>query len=331
MAESTPKAGFEEALTTRLRLKRIFLRVLIASLVTGTAIAVAVLLFGTFGPTTNRILGSLGVLALHSALAMACADALERRWWPALSRIGLVLFALNFCFFIAVIWLTIGGDTIIRETLTTLVLIGYYALALPPAALREQRRWLGAAYAGLAASVIGFGMVVLAIWASEVTSDTYVRATGSLAIIAGALAHTCLLGRIQIEPKFSWIVLGTLACLWLVAVLLCYLILTNYLDDFLVRATTAAGVMAGCGTLTLVILVSLKRVKKIERLESSARSIELACPRCARRQSLPVGDTKCEECGLKIRIEIEEPRCAQCGYLLWQLPERRCPECGREF
>jgi DNA-directed RNA polymerase subunit RPC12/RpoP len=44
-----------------------------------------------------------------------------------------------------------------------------------------------------------------------------------------------------------------------------------------------------------------------------------------------VGDSKCGNCGLKFRIEIEEPRCARCGYLLWQLTERRCPECGQTF
>ena len=40
------------------------------------AVLVFVLLFGQFNQTTNRILGTLGVLAVHSAILMACADAL---------------------------------------------------------------------------------------------------------------------------------------------------------------------------------------------------------------------------------------------------------------
>jgi hypothetical protein len=43
------------------------------------------------------------------------------------------------------------------------------------------------------------------------------------------------------------------------------------------------------------------------------------------------GASQCTACGLKLRIEIEEPRCAKCDYLLWQLPQRRCPECGTAF
>ena len=82
-----------------LRLKKIFLRALIVSLVTGTLIAVGVLLFGQFNQTTNRILGTLGVLALHSGIAMACTEALERRFWPALSRLGIILFSLNLVLF----------------------------------------------------------------------------------------------------------------------------------------------------------------------------------------------------------------------------------------
>ena len=331
MNSDSPMTTVEEALAVRLRLKRVFLRTLIVSLVTGTLIAVTVLLIGEFNQTTNRILGTLGVLALHSALAMACADALERRWWPALSRLGLILFAFNFFFFIGVIWLTSSEDWIIREILTTLVMIGYYALAIPPAALRERGRWRAAAYAGLGVCLIGFLMVLIAIWASDAESEMFARATGTAAILAGAFSHTCILGRIQLERKYAWIIKGTLGCLWLVALLLSHAILIDVYEDFLVRVIAAAGVLAGCGTLTLVILVSLKRVRKIERLESSDRVVELTCPRCAERQSLPVGDAKCGACGLKIRIEIEEPRCAGCGYLLWQLTERRCPECGREF
>lgn len=331
MENSTDTSQLEAALETRLRLKRVFLRTLIVSLVTGTAIAVAVLLFGTFNQTTGRILGTLGVLALHSALAMLCADALERRWWPTLSRLGLILFGINFFCFIAVIWLTTRDEWIGREIVTTLALIGFYALAIPPAAARERGRWLAAAYAGLAACFAAFAMVLAIIWAFESENEWFARATATAAIIAAALSHTCVLGRIRLDLKFAWIVTGTLGCLWLLVSLLSYAILADDFEDFLMRLTAATGVLAGCGTLTLVILVSLKRVKKIERIESSARSIELACPRCTRRQTLPVGDARCEECALKIRIEIEEPRCAACGYLLWQLTERRCPECGRPF
>jgi hypothetical protein len=53
------------------------------------------------------------------------------------------------------------------------------------------------------------------------------------------------------------------------------------------------------------------------------------CPRCG--ETIEGQFTECWRC------EDDDPRkfkgtyCLQCGYLLWALPERRCPECGTEF
>ncbi len=324
-----------EVLESRLRLKRVFLQAMIASLVTSALIAVGILLFGEFNQTTNRILGTLGVLALHSGIATACVHSLERRLWPALSRIGIVVFTVNFAVFVVLIWLPrvtwLPRDAIEREIATTLVLMAYYVGAIPPAALRERGRWIPLAFLGLTACAVGFGMAMLGFWADAIENDTYARLMGVAALIAFSLSHTCLLGRVHITSTTVWVVRGTIVCVWLVAVIWSYAILADDFDEFMVRILGAAGVLDTCGSLTLVVLARLKRVQKIEHLQTSAREIELTCPRCTKRQVVCAGDSKCRECGLRFRIEIEEPRCARCGYLLWQLTERRCPECGQTF
>jgi len=61
-----------------LRLKRLFLRGLVCSLVACALVAVGVLLAAAFNETTGKILTTLAALAVHSGFAMVCAASLER-------------------------------------------------------------------------------------------------------------------------------------------------------------------------------------------------------------------------------------------------------------
>lgn len=318
-----------DAVESRLRLKRVFLRSLIISLAACALIAVGVLLFGTFNRTTGRILGTLGILAVHSGAALACADSLERRWWPALSRVGLVLFTLNFAWFETLIWFRDGP--IVEELLTTLTLIGYYVGAIPTVALLDKRRWRVVAWLSLVACVASFFMCLGMVWFARELGNDFERWTIAAVIIAGSFAHTCLLGFVRTTPLSLWVLRGTLASMWTFAILSVWAVLKQLQPDLHIRLIGAAGVLDICGNLVLVILSRLNKVRQVEGLESTEKQIELICPRCAKQQLLTSGAAECSDCGLRFRIEIEEPRCPGCGYLLWQLPERRCPECGREF
>jgi hypothetical protein len=197
--------------------------------------------------------------------------------------------------------------------------------------LRERDRWLPIAYAALACCVLGFGIALIAIWAEQAQDDLFARVAGVVAVFACSFSHTCLLGFARAVPPNTWVVRATGVCIWVVAAILSHGILVDDLTDFQARMVGAAGVLDACGSLTLVVLARLKRVQKVEQLQTSAKEVELVCPRCTKRQVVSAGDSKCQECGLKFRIDIEEPRCARCGYLLWQLAERRCPECGQPF
>lgn len=316
----------------RLRLKRLFLWGLIISLTTCTAIAVAVLLVWKFDETTGRILGTLAAVAFHSGVAMVCADSLERRRWPSLSVAGLILFGANLALLLACIWWTnLHDDSIGRAIATTGALVGYYIVAVPCAALRERRRLAPLAWTGLAVCAAGFSMLLICIWATRHESITFGKATAIVAIAAFSLAHTCLLVRVPRGIRLEWLVLATLGCVWVLAGQAALMIAFELDKEPEFRVLGALGVMDACGSLALIILVKLRQVQKVEQLASTEAKLEIVCPRCTARQVVNAGASQCQSCGLKFRIEIEEPRCAKCDYLLWQLTQRRCPECGTPF
>jgi hypothetical protein len=321
-----------DSLARQLRLKRIFLRVLVVSLTACAAIAVGVLLFATFGTTTIRILSTLFALALHSGIAMACADSLERRRWPQLSRVGLGAFGVNFVVVIICIWWPGGpGDEFGRSILTTLTLIAAYIIAIPSASLQEQRRGGMLPPVGLAACVIAFLMVLICIWGPESGNEAFGRATGIAAVIAGSLAHAAALLRFQRGTQLDWLFQAALGAACATGAWACLMIGLKYEDDVNVRIMGALGVTDASATLALLIMARLRQVERTQKLESAEAQIQIDCPRCMLRQVVPAGPSRCSACGLKFKIEIEEPRCAKCGYLLWQLRERRCPECGTSF
>lgn len=327
-----PQAGDRRDVSARLRLKRRFLRTLVVSLTTCAVVAVVALLLGQFNRTTARILLTLGALALHSGIAMACAASLERRLWPRLSQFGLLLFGLNFAVLTTCVWWPGGPDTpALKALVTTAGLLGYYVLAIPCADLWERWQWGGLPLAGLGACAVGLVMQLVCVWAEPVDAITFGKATAIVAIVAFSLAHTCLLLRIPGGARLVWLLRATLAALWGVAVLASLMIALELDDELAFRLLGALGVTDACGSLALLIIAKLKQVSDVARLETAAPQVELRCPRCTASLVLDVGGSQCSACGLKIRIDVEEPRCAKCGYLLWQLPQRRCPECGTAF
>ncbi len=316
----------------RRRAERVFLWTLVGSLVTCAAVAVAVLLFWEFNATTWRILGTLVALAIHSGVAMASTHALERRWWPHLSRLGLVLFGLNFAVLMACTWWPGPlDDTVGRAWLMTGSLLGYYVLAIPGAALYEKRRLVPLALLALGTCAVGFVMLVVCIWAERVENVTFGKATAIVAVAAFTLAHTCVLLRAPTARQLGWLQRAAVYAAWATGALAAVMIALELDEEFPFRLLGALGVTDASASLALVIMTKLRRVQRIESLASAAAELEIVCPRCTTRQTVPAGASRCQACGLKFRIEIEEARCARCDYVLWQLPERRCPECGLPF
>jgi hypothetical protein len=327
LAGNTP-----ELLPSRLRLKRVFLRTLVISLTTCALVAVAALLLGTFTEFTAKVLATLGALALHSGAAMICADTLERRRWPKLSAAGLIAFGASFGVLITCIWWPGWFDEpAARAAITFGALAVSYILAIPSADLWERGVRRALAGAGLLVCGAAFLMVLICIWAEDSHSEEFAKATAIASVIAFSFAHTALLIRVPGGRGLDWLLKVSLACVWVLAAMASVSIAWEIEQEFWYRWLGAVGVLDACSSFALLIMAKLRQVGKIENLQTSAARVELRCPRCTVLQTVDAGAAKCIACGLKFRIEIEEPRCAECDYLLWQLPQRRCPECGTAF
>ena len=333
MSNASPNAEpTTDAVRARLRLKRVFLRTLVLSLTACALVAVVALLVGKFNDTTARILLTLGALALHSGIAMACVHSLERRRWPKLSVTGLVLFAANFALLITCIWWgRLSGDSLPKGMSTTGALIVLYILAIPGASLQERRVYPLLGLAGLLTCVVAFAMTLTCIWAEHADNEAFAKATAIAAIIAFSFAHTALLAHVPASLAVRWLLGVALFSLWTVAAMVSAAIIWELQADGWYRVMGAVGVVDASASLALIIMALLRRVGKVEKLQSADVQVELHCPRCTTLQKVAVGASRCSACGLKFRLEVEEPRCAKCDYLLWQLTERRCPECGTAF
>ncbi len=131
----------------------------------------------------------------------------------------------------------------------------------------------------------------------------------------------------------GWVRTSTVAAVFATLLLILWMEVSERLygkepADLATRLTSAAGILAGCGSLALTVFARLNRRVDYEPLAGEAVAITLVCPRCGRKQAVPVGDAACDRCGLRIHLRIEDPRCPNCEYLLYGLTSDRCPECG---
>ncbi|MEM7229694.1 MAG: hypothetical protein AAF432_12855 [Planctomycetota bacterium] len=90
-------------------------------------------------------------------------------------------------------------------------------------------------------------------------------------------------------------------------------------------------VLAFALTLALPLAHRAMRRRMIRRDDGSQRtwSLSFPCPSCSHLCAWSAGSNRCNACGYGLQINVDEPRCA-CGYLLFQLTQPVCPECGAD-
>jgi hypothetical protein len=85
-------------------MRRIFLQTIIATLVLTALVGIFVFLFGSFGKTEAKILGTTLTICFFSITSLACSAAFEKKRYPLLFIPGLVLGIAGFLLFIPGIW-----------------------------------------------------------------------------------------------------------------------------------------------------------------------------------------------------------------------------------
>ncbi|HEX8521619.1 MAG TPA: hypothetical protein VF669_05125, partial [Tepidisphaeraceae bacterium] len=222
-----------------------------------------------------------------------------------------------------------GGRDLLLETATIVGTIGTLAVLCLMGIGTDRRhwRWVGIALAGVIAGFMLYHEFVL-------RRGDISRWVAALIPIATVVAHANVVCLIPLGEKQRWIRWLTIAASAATGAMVVVILLADkfhYDEAVFVRYSGATGIVAGCGTLALIVLGRLN-VRKEAPPEGLKKidTISLVCPFCQKTQALPMGRSRCSQCGLvmHVKVEVEEPKCAKCGYSLMLLKSARCPECG---
>lgn len=179
---------------------------------------------------------------------------------------------------------------------------------------------------GIIAAFVSMVLSLIGIWSNPQGSWIFAAIAG----VAAVVAHANISLLCPLRPSQKWVRFVTIVAVVAAALLIDAIVYRDLsMQDPLERPLTAAGVVAGCGTLALAVFARMNlRLQPESPTPDLLTTLTLECPHCALKQKLPAGDSACQRCGLRFHIRLEEPRCGGCGYLLYMLKSDRCPECG---
>jgi hypothetical protein len=223
-----------------------------------------------------------------------------------------------------------GGNDELLSSGGAVALFGFLAIVTLIGQGTDRRFWR---WVGIAVGALGLAILLWAIWNHHYEDSGLMTL---LISITAVIAHANLCEAVPLAGGQRWLGRAAIGAGIMAAVFLNFpnvapAWLLHYAPDrhFLERCTAACGILAGCGTLALGVLVALnRRLKPPVVTYTAAASYTLICPACQSRLTLPTGEASCPRCRLIIRTAFEEPRCIQCNYSLFMLGSDRCPECG---
>lgn len=303
----------------------------------------------------NELYETAGGWALTGLAATVCVRLLSTRGGKAAGWVGLAAVGL-----MTVAWMTAAWAPLhlwqppgvysyhqsasLWESLwaTALVFGGYGVLAtaclIGQGVDRRYWRWIG-----LLAAIATIPWLLTHIW-PKTASQTNPSVTIWLTSTAVAVAYVNLMLYYPARGAQIWLRRGAITSMLLSAACLDMLAWIDWdrfwtssswfwaADPFtqtLARLTVAGLILAVCAVLAMIVMARLYRGVNYEPGAASVLlNVKLFCPRCGKKQTLPIGDAACSDCGLRVHTQVEEPRCTKCGYLLYLLTGPTCPECG---
>jgi len=111
--------------------RSLFIKLLVGSLVIGSAISIFIFLFGEFGDTESKILGSIASLGFFSLLGLCSSIIYEGGKGRRLSEIGMITAAAAFALSMVAIWDMFDMDYLGKPMIIAIVI----AVAIAHAAL----------------------------------------------------------------------------------------------------------------------------------------------------------------------------------------------------
>lgn len=147
-------------------------------------------------------------------------------------------------------------ETRILLTTGVIALTSVLGMACGAAISRLRSWWLPGIGIGLA--VLAAALLIIGIWV-EPTDGAYWKATTSVSILAVAFAHTSLLALARLQDSLRWIQLAAYGAVFLFALMLIGILITETSNDGVVRALAVVGILDAAFTLLVPVVHFLSR------------------------------------------------------------------------
>lgn len=280
--------------------------VMAVSLIVTEYLATLGLTWNLFGTAEEPAALTMLFLAATSVPAIAFSAIMKRPDGALSARVGLFASAVVFVLLMvgtwggwlgevrAERWHLLGLSLAVFAVLAVLCLVG-------TGTDRRHWRWLGVAAAATAFSISAYAIIL----DIHETSAFFVCVVS----VAAVVAHANTMAWCPLKPAQRWLLWGTIgAGIATAGFVDLARITTPWQEEMLGRLAGATAIMAGCGTLALLVLARInQRIVPVPATVADFREITLTCPRCRARQTIAIGSAKCGACGLIIQVRVQEP------------------------
>ena len=198
----------------------------------------------------------------------------------------------------------------VRVLLTSLCVSGMSILVLACGAAYERKRLGALPSFGGSAALLGFGMLILGMWA-EVHSEGYWKIATSLVIFATAAGHAGLIALARVPAGYGWAPICAHATSGFAALLLIGIIWEAVEGEGVFRLLAADAVLFGAFTILVPVFHRVGRSQDAEvPLPAASTGAEARqfffCPICGADFGAPrTGRASCDDCGSTSRVTVE--------------------------
>jgi hypothetical protein len=249
------------------------------------------------------------IVALMTPAGLIVMALLQSRTARVAGIVGMGLYTSVLTIFLAALWIPSSwyrGEGWWETGFIVAVFGAVAAANLVGVGTGDRRHWR---WLGVLAAVVSGGMYVWKIWAQAVVYEAaLLEIIGPT--IAVAVAHMNLVMSVPLRGRQIWLRIATIITVALTAVCLdveLWLSLgSGPQSDGFARVALASGILASCGTLALIVLAGLNRIVARPLVEGKLESITVICPKCQKRQTIPLEAAACSRCGLEILVRIDD-------------------------
>ena len=264
------------------------------------------LIWNLFGSAQDSAALTMLFLAGTAVPAIGLTAIMQRPDGALAARVGLFASAVAFVLFMvgtwggwlgevrAERWHSVGLSLAVFAVLAVVCLVG-------SGTDRRHWRWLGVAAAGAAFSISAYAIIL----DIHETSAFFVCVVS----VAAVVAHANAMAWCPLKPAQRWLLWGTIGAGIATGGFVDWARITSpWQEEMLGRLAGATAIIAGCGTLALLILARInQRIVPVAATLADLREIALTCPRCRAKQTITMGSGKCRACGLLIQVRVQQP------------------------